>query len=116
MRYYKRFMKGFGSICRLLTQLLRNDVFVCNEEDTKTFINLKRIMTYPPILALPNPNKLFMVEPDASRASMRVMLMQEGHPITYISKSLEHKQHSISTNEREMMPIILVVTKWKYYL
>jgi len=80
-------MKGFGSICRLLTQLLRNDVFVCNEEDTKAFINLKRIMTYPPILALPNPNKLFMVEPDASRASMRVMLMQEGHPITYISKS-----------------------------
>lgn len=43
--YYRRFMKGFGSICKPLTHLLMNDVFMWDEKAVEAFINLKEVMT-----------------------------------------------------------------------
>jgi len=48
-------------------------------------------MTHPSVLALPSPNKLFMVEDDVSRVGIGAVLMQEGHLIAYISKPLGPK-------------------------
>jgi hypothetical protein len=56
--YYRRFVKGFRSICRPLTQLLK-DFFVWNKDVTEAFNHLKRVMTHPPILALLDHNKFF---------------------------------------------------------
>jgi hypothetical protein len=38
-------MKKFGSICKPLTQLLRNDVLMWDEKAAEAFINLKEVMT-----------------------------------------------------------------------
>lgn len=35
--YYKRFIKGYGIICKPLTQLLKKDAYRWNEEATTTF-------------------------------------------------------------------------------
>ena len=38
-------MKKIGSICKPLTQLLRNDVLMWDEKAAEAFINLKEVMT-----------------------------------------------------------------------
>jgi hypothetical protein len=48
-------------------------------------------MTHPSVLALPNPNKLFVVKDDVSRVGIGAVLVQEGHLIAYISKPLGPK-------------------------
>jgi len=54
-----RFGKDYGTISKPLTQLLKKDVFEWNDKATKNFQLLKEVMTQPPVLALPDPNKQF---------------------------------------------------------
>ena len=56
-----------------------------------------------------------MVETDASESGISDVLMQEGHPIAFISKSLGPRQQALSTYEREMLTILHVVTKRRHY-
>ena len=44
------------------------------------------------VLALPEFSKIFVVETDASGEGIGVVVMQEGHPIAYISKALTGKK------------------------
>jgi hypothetical protein len=73
-------------------------------------------MTQPPVLALLDMTKQFIIETDASSRGMRAVLMQEGHPIAFINKSFRVKQQRLSTYERELLAILLTVTKWRHYL
>jgi len=73
-------------------------------------------MTNPFMLDLLDMNKVFVVETDASRVGMRIVLIEKGHPIAYITKIFRLKQQALSTYESEMFVILHVVTKWKHYL
>jgi len=109
--YYRRFVRGYGSICKPLTQLLKKEAKGWNDTATTAFNQLKMIMTSAPVLALPDFNKIFIVETDASMMGVGAVLMQEGHPIAFISKTLGPKQQVMSVYEREMLAILHAVTK-----
>jgi hypothetical protein len=114
--YYRRFVKVYGAICKPLTQLLKKDSYKWNEEATVAFDELKQAMTNPPVLALLDMTKLFVIETDASGTDVGAMLMQEGHPIAFLSKALGLRQQALSAYEREMFAILQTVAKWKHYL
>lgn len=63
------------------------------------------------ILALTNFSKPFLTEIDACRDGIGVILMQEGHPIAYISKTLSLKNQLLFIYENEMLAILFVIKK-----
>jgi hypothetical protein len=72
-------------------------------------------MTHLSILSLPDLNKVFVIETYVLVSGIRVVLMQERHPLVYIYKSLGPRQQIISTYKKEMMAILHVVFKWRRY-
>lgn len=73
-------------------------------------------MISAPVLALPNFQKQFCIEADASDKGIGAVLQQEGHPIAYISKALGPKNRALSTYEKECLSILFVVDQWRPYL
>lgn len=53
-----------------------------------------------PVLKLLDFSKEFTVEIDASGLGIGVVLMQQGHPIAYLSKGLGAKNAALSTYEK----------------
>ncbi|XP_022001402.1 uncharacterized mitochondrial protein AtMg00860-like [Helianthus annuus] len=107
--YYRRFIKSYGMIAKPLTDLLKKDAFKWSDQATAAFEHLKEALMPPPVLSLPDMSKVFTVETDASGKGIGVVLMQEGHPIAFISKALSSRQQALSIYERELLAIIFAI-------
>jgi hypothetical protein len=65
--------------------LTKKDAFSWTPEETKAFEQLKEVMCKAPVLTTPDFTKTFIVEFDASRNGIGIVLMQEGKPLAFES-------------------------------
>lgn len=76
-------------IARPLTNLLKKGViFVWTHIHDIAFKALKQSLTTTPVLALPNFSKPFVIETNASNMGIGAVLLQDGHPLAFVSKTL----------------------------
>lgn len=94
----------------------RRGGFVWSNESTAAFYTLEQALVFAFVLAMPDYSQPLLVETDASGKGVGAVLMQQGYPIAYISKSLAPKHQAMSVYERELLALIFVVTKWSHYL
>ena len=115
--YYRKFIRHYGLISKPLSDLLKkSSPFVWTSATEEAFQLLKTALTKAPVLAIPDFEKQFVLETDASDVGFGAVLMQEGHPIAYLSKPVCAKNQAMSTYEKECMAIIMAVDKWRSYL
>jgi hypothetical protein len=105
--FYKRFVKDFGSIAAPLNGLTKKDVpFVWGDEQQEAFMILKDKLTHAPLLRLPNLNKTFELECEASGIGLGGVLLQEGKLVAYCSEKLSGCSLNYSTYDKELYVLV----------
>lgn len=99
--YYRKFISQYGNISRPLTNLLKKGTpFHWTKIEDQAFCALKEALSSAPVLALPDFSKQFVVETDACDTGVGAVLMQDGHPLAYVSKSLGPRNQTLSVYEK----------------
>ncbi|XP_040953670.1 uncharacterized protein, partial [Gossypium hirsutum] len=115
--FYRRFVPNFSTLAAPLTGVIRkNSNFVWGEEQEKSFLKIKDCLTHAPLLALPNFDKTFELECDASGLGIRAVLMQDGRPIAYFSEKLNGAVLNYPTYDKELYSLIRALETWQHYL
>lgn len=100
-----------------LTNLLKkHSLFIWTADHEDAFQALKATLCQSPVLALPDFTNQFTIETDASDFGVGAVLMQDSHPLAFLSKALGPKSRGLSTYEKEFMAILLAVQQWRSYL
>ena len=123
--YYRKFIPNFASISAPITDLTkkgRTNSVAWTPECDKAFKALKLAMCNQPVLHLPDHNKMFYIQVDASELGLGAILSQldedgNEHPICYASRKLLPRETHYATTEKECLGVIWAVTKmFKCYI
>jgi hypothetical protein len=115
--YYRKFIAHYGVIARPLTELLKKGVqFIWTPAADQAFQLLKQMLAQAPVLAVPDFKQQFVLETDASNTGIGAVLMQNSHPIAYLSKHLCPRNQALSVYEKECLAILMAIDKWRQYL
>ena len=108
--YYRKFVRNYGIIAKPLTNLLKKKAFEWSEAATTAFQELKIEMQTTPVLQLPDFNKQFIVETDACDLGIGAVLMQDQHPIAFLSKPLSVTHVQLPIYDKEFLALVMVRT------
>ena len=112
--FYRRFIKHFSTLVAPIIESVKGGVFKLTKETQERFEAIKRKMTIAPVLTVPDFNKVFELDCDASNVGIGVVLSQEGRPIAFFSEKLNDAKRKYSIYEKEFYAIIRALSHWNH--
>ena len=119
--YYHEYIPQFSYLVEPFTDLTSKksaNVVVSEDEHERTFIALDRKLCMPPVLALPEIGRPFVLHTDASGSTVVAALGQTQHgkmeqPIAFASQKLSGSQLGCAIIEKEAYAIIWALNRFR---
>jgi hypothetical protein len=111
--FYRRFVKDFSTIAELTK---KGVPFSWGTRQENAFNMLNDKLTHAPLLQLPDFNKTFELECDASGIGLGGVLLQERKHVAYFSEKLSGRVLNYSTYDKELYALVRWLETWQHYL
>ena len=117
INYLSKFSAHLSDLAELIRELAKERVpFNWGPEHDEAFSLIKKEVTAAPILAYYNPNKLTVLQTDASCKGLGVCLLQNEKPVYFAIKALTETQKSYMAIELESLVVARVMEKFHHFL
>jgi hypothetical protein len=121
--FYRKFIRNYSSVAAPLTALtsIKHPFFWTPEANT-AFHTLKARFTTAPILQMPDSDRQFVVEVDASDVGVGAILSQRAeednklHPCAFFSRRLSPAERNYDVGNRELLAVKLALEEWRHWL
>ena len=116
--YYRRFIPRFAKVSSVLHTATSAKVKLSlTKEMPSSLEELKRKLTTPPLLALPDFDVPFVVETDASSVTVGAVLVQNKkdwkiHSVQYANRIMTKTERDYKACEREALALIFALKKF----
>ena len=120
VNYHRNFIKSFARHAVPLYRLTGKHAFLWHQDHQEAFEELKKALTSPPVLGLPNNYDLFILDTDASNQAIGAELIQlqegEERVIAYGSYALTAEQLNYCTTRKELLALVRFTRQFRHYL
>ena len=116
VNYLKRFSPVLSELAEPLRKLQKSDtVWAWESEQQTAFEKTKTVLTTLPVLAYFDKNKDHIIQTDASKTGLGAVLLQEGQPVVYASRTLTDTECRYSNIERELLGVVFGLERLHHY-
>ena len=116
VNYLKRFSPVFSELAEPLRRLQKSDmVWAWESEQQTAFEKTKTVLTMLPVLAYFDKNKDHIIQTDASKTGLGSVLLQEGQPVVYASRTLTDTECRYSNIKRELLGVVFGLERLYHY-
>jgi transposase InsO family protein len=116
VNFMATFIPNLARKTHLMRGLLKKDVnFIWTSDMEAEFEDIKKTIASSVQLTHFEPNSPAILETDASIKGLGAVLIQNGKPVQFISKSLTQAESDYSNIERELLAVLFAVEKLHVY-
>jgi hypothetical protein len=116
-QYLRKFIVNFSTVAAPLHAITaKGKNFHWGKTQQRAFEDLKKKINDAPVLGMPNLQRPFELETDASGYALGAVLMQGGRHVCYHSELFHGVVLDYPTYDKELFAIVQAVKKWKHYL
>ena len=117
VNYLDKFIELKADIQEPISQLTQKDAaFVWEKPQQEAFSHLKSVITSAPALAYFDNTKETVLNVDASIKGLGAVIMQDGKPVAFGSKTLTPCERRYANIERELLAIVWGTQKFHTYV
>ena len=116
VQYLSRFLPNLSGDLELIRELTRKDhEWNWSSESDEALTLLKTKMAETPVLAYYNQDKQNVLQVDSSQHGIGAVLMQEGKPVEYASRSLSPSEWNWAQIEKELLAVVYGLERFDQY-
>ena len=116
VNYLSRYTPALAELRPPLDKLYKKDtVWRWDPEHQQVFDGIKSAVTTLPVLAYFDPKAEHTIQCDASKQGLGAVLLQNGRPVIYASRTLTETEQIYSNIERELVAVVFALERLNHY-
>ncbi|CAH8491041.1 unnamed protein product [Dicrocoelium dendriticum] len=116
VNYLSRFLPRLAEVMVPIRKLThKGESWQWNTEQEEAFQNIKQLIACAPVLAYYDPSLPLEIQCDSSQFGIGAVLMQNGKPIDFRSRTLTESERRYAQIEKEMLALVYAVERFNDY-